>query len=103
MIRAFLLVGVMGAAFLTFALAGVVGWGLVGLLRRLVRDPAPSHRTSALIAAACGYAGGWVGFIALFTADAIQGGIVNGSAFLSCWIVAAGAGAASRILADGTR
>ena len=102
MIRAFLLVGVLGFGFLTFALAGVVGWGLVGILRRVVGDATPTDRSSFLLATASGFAGGWVGLFALFTADAIHDGIADGPAFLACWIVAAGAGAASAIL-TGTR
>lgn len=101
MIRAFLLVGVLAFGFLTYALAGAIGWGLVGLFRRLVGDATPVDRSSVLIAAGCGFAGGWVGLLALFTADAIHHDVADGPAFLACWIVAIGAGAASRLLTDG--
>ncbi|MCB0986079.1 MAG: hypothetical protein KDB06_15625 [Ilumatobacter sp.] len=98
MIRAILLVGLLGVGFATFALAGVVGWGIVALVRRLLGHHPRTDARAILIAAACGFAGGWVGLLALFTADAIHDGIADGPASPACWIVAAGAGAASTIL-----
>lgn len=102
MIRAVLLVALLGVGFATFAVAGIVGWGLVALVRRLLGDRTRTDAQAILIAAAVGFAGGWVGLMALFTAMAIDDGIGGGSAFAACWILATGAGGASAILTGTT-